>query len=43
MNIKIIEVPISYNGRDYKSGKKIKFKDALEAIFVLLKYKLLKK
>ena len=43
MNIKIIEVPISYNGRDYKSGKKIKFKDALEAIFVLLKYKLFKK
>ena len=43
MKYQIKEVPISYNGRSFKDGKKIKFKDALEAIFVLLKYKLLKK
>ena len=43
MNISIIEVPISYNGRDYKEGKKIKFKDAVEAIITLVKYKFIKK
>ena len=43
MKYQIKEVPISYNGRSFKDGKKIKFKDALEAIFVLLKYKLFKK
>ena len=43
MKYQIKEVPISYNGRNFKDGKKIKFKDALEAIFVLLKYKLFKK
>ena len=43
MKYQIKEVPISYNGRNFKDGKKIKFKDAVEAIFVLLKYKLFKK
>ena len=43
MNYQIKEVPISYNGRDYKDGKKIKLKDAVEAIIVLLKYKFFKK
>ena len=43
MKHQIKEVPISYNGRNFKDGKKIKFKDAVEAIFVLLKYKLFKK
>ena len=39
MNIEIVEVPISYNGRDYKSGKKIKFKDAITAVYSIFKYK----
>ena len=39
MRINIFEVPISYNGRDVKEGKKIKFKDAIEALLVLIKYK----
>jgi len=43
MNISIIEVPISYNGRDYKSGKKIKFSDAFKALMTLIKYKFFKK
>ena len=43
MNYQIKEVAISYNGRDYQDGKKIKLKDALEAIIVLLKYKFFKK
>ena len=31
------EVPISYHGRTYEEGKKIGFKDAVEAFFVILK------
>ena len=41
--INIKEVPINYNGRNYKEGKKIKAFDGLKAIFVLFKYRLLKK
>ena len=43
LNIKILEVPIRYQGRSYKDGKKIGLKDAFEAIFTILKYKLKKK
>ncbi len=43
MKINIIEIPISYKGRDYKSGKKIKFSDALKALNTLIKYKFFKK
>ena len=43
MSIDIIEIPISYNGRNYESGKKIKFKDAIEALIALIKYKFFKK
>lgn len=39
LSIKINEVPISYNGRSYKEGKKIGFKDGFRAIYVILKYK----
>jgi len=35
----IYEVPISYNPRSVKEGKKIKFKDAFEAIWTLIKYR----
>jgi len=41
-NIKILEVPIKYIGREYNEGKKIKFKDGLDALFTLIKYKILK-
>ncbi len=37
--IKISEVPICYNSRNYSSGKKITFLDGLMAIYTLLKYK----
>tara|TARA_B100001142_G_scaffold325127_1_gene378127 strand:+ start:427 stop:1125 length:699 start_codon:yes stop_codon:yes gene_type:complete len=37
LGIKIHEVPISYNGRSYDEGKKIKITDGLRAIYVLLK------
>ena len=35
----IIEVPISYNGREVKDGKKIRFKDAISALITICKYK----
>jgi glycosyltransferase involved in cell wall biosynthesis len=37
-DIRIYEVGISYYGRTYKEGKKIKWKDGLIAIFCILKY-----
>jgi glycosyltransferase involved in cell wall biosynthesis len=37
--VRIFEVPISFNPRDYSEGKKIKFKDAFAAFWVLLKYR----
>lgn len=36
---KIYEIPISYNPRDYKDGKKICWRDGIIAIYVLLKYR----
>jgi glycosyltransferase involved in cell wall biosynthesis len=37
--IRIYEVPISFNPRDYSEGKKIKLKDAFSAVWALLKYR----
>lgn len=33
------EVPISYYGRSYEEGKKIKLKDAFLALYCLFKYR----
>jgi glycosyltransferase involved in cell wall biosynthesis len=38
-NVRIFEVPISFNPRDYSEGKKIKLKDAFEALWALVKYR----
>ena len=35
---RLYEVPISYYGRTYEEGKKIGFKDAIDAFFVILRY-----
>jgi glycosyltransferase involved in cell wall biosynthesis len=35
---KFFEVPISYAGRSYEEGKKIQFKDAIIAVFCIIKY-----
>jgi len=35
----VYEVPISYSPRDYSEGKKITWRDAIMAIYVLFKYK----
>lgn len=37
--IRIYEVPISYNGREWTEGKKIKWTDAPIALWTLLKYR----
>jgi glycosyltransferase involved in cell wall biosynthesis len=42
-NIKIYEVGISYYGRTYQEGKKIRWKDGFRALFCILKYNLFTK
>jgi glycosyltransferase involved in cell wall biosynthesis len=37
--LRIFEVPITFNPRDYKEGKKIGLKDAFQAVWTLLKYR----
>ena len=39
-NYRIFEVPISFNPRDYSQGKKIKLKDAFEAVWTLLRFRI---
>ena len=36
--VRIYEVPVSYEGRTYEDGKKIGLKDAIQAIWVILRY-----
>lgn len=38
-HIRIFEVPITFNPRDYSQGKKIKIWDAFEALWTLIKYR----
>lgn len=38
-HIRIYEVPIDFNPRDYSEGKKIKAWDAFEALWALIKYR----
>jgi glycosyltransferase involved in cell wall biosynthesis len=38
-NVRVYEVPISFNPRDYSDGKKIGLRDAFEAVWALLKYR----
>jgi glycosyltransferase involved in cell wall biosynthesis len=39
--VRIFEVPITFNPRDYSEGKKIGLKDAFEAVWALLKYRII--
>lgn len=39
--VRIFEVPISFNPREYEEGKKIGLSDAFEAVWALLKYRLM--
>ncbi len=38
-NLRIYEVPISYSGRTYAEGKKIGWKDGLQAISTIIRYR----
>src|SRR5687768_15218725 len=38
LRARVYEVPISYNGRTYAEGKKIGFKDAIQAAWTILRY-----
>ncbi len=38
-NIRFLELPISYRGRTYEEGKKLTWKDGLEAFLTLLKHR----
>ena len=39
-DVRIFEVPITFNPRDYDEGKKIGVKDAFQAVWTLIKYRL---
>jgi glycosyltransferase involved in cell wall biosynthesis len=38
MRARVYEVPISYDGRTYEEGKKIGLKDAVKAVYTLVRY-----
>ena len=38
-HFRIYEVPISYSGRDYDEGKKIGWRDGVQAIWTIIKYR----
>jgi len=38
LGVRIYEVPVAYHGRTYAEGKKIGFKDAVQAVWTLLRY-----
>jgi glycosyltransferase involved in cell wall biosynthesis len=42
LGVSIFEVPISYNGRTYKEGKKINWRDGVSALRCILKYNFLR-
>jgi len=35
---RIYEMPVSYNGRDYREGKKIGWKDGVQALYCIIRY-----
>jgi glycosyltransferase involved in cell wall biosynthesis len=37
---RIFEMPVSYNGRDYKEGKKIGWKDGIQALYCIIRYRI---
>lgn len=39
LRCRVYEVPISYHGRDYSQGKKIGFRDAVRALWCIVRYR----
>lgn len=37
--LRILEMPVSYHPRDYSQGKKIRWRDGIEAIFSIIRYR----
>jgi len=37
--LRVYEMPITYHGRDYEEGKKIRWTDAIPAVWALIKYR----
>jgi glycosyltransferase involved in cell wall biosynthesis len=37
---RVYEMPVSYNGRDYREGKKIGWKDGVQALYCIVRYAL---
>jgi glycosyltransferase involved in cell wall biosynthesis len=37
---RVYEIPVSYNGRDYREGKKIGWKDGIQALYCIVRYAL---
>ncbi len=37
--LRLVEVPITYTGRDYTEGKKITWRDGISALWTLIKYR----
>jgi glycosyltransferase involved in cell wall biosynthesis len=37
--LRVYEIPISYYGRTYEEGKKISWKDGMEALYCIVKYR----
>jgi glycosyltransferase involved in cell wall biosynthesis len=35
---RVYEMPVSYNGRDYREGKKIGWKDGVQALYCIIRY-----
>jgi len=35
---RVYEIPVSYNGRDYREGKKIGWKDGVQALYCIVRY-----
>ena len=42
LHCRVYEVPISYYGRTYEEGKKIGFRDGIDAVYYTFKYNLFK-
>jgi glycosyltransferase involved in cell wall biosynthesis len=40
LKCRVYEVPISYHGRDYEEGKKIRFRDAVRAAWCIVRYRI---
>ena len=38
-NLRLLEIPITYHPRTYSQGKKIRWKDGVQAIFSIIKYR----